>query len=48
MAVKLPTFENTPLEKIQQEVERVRSAFYADKTRPVEFRLIQLRKLYWG
>lgn len=26
----------------------VRSTFFTHKTRPLEFRLVQLRKLYWG
>ncbi|KAF1809234.1 aldehyde dehydrogenase [Eremomyces bilateralis CBS 781.70] len=48
MAPKIPAFKHTPAEAIPGIVERVRKTFLAGKTRPVEFRLVQLRKLYWG
>lgn len=44
----IPAFTNTPIEKISQVHEKVTKSFLAHKTRPVEFRLQQLRKLYWG
>ena len=33
---------------IPDKVEEVRRAFSSHKTRPLDFRLTQLRKLYWG
>lgn len=48
MAVHLPPFTNTPVDDIPKIVEQVRSTFFTQKTKPVEFRLRQLRKLYWG
>lgn len=48
MAVKLPTFANTPVDDIPKLVEEVRSTFFTHKTKPIEFRLKQLRRLYWG
>lgn len=47
-SVQLPAFTNTPLDEIPKIVEEVRSTFFSQKTKPVEFRLRQLRKLYWG
>jgi beta-apo-4'-carotenal oxygenase len=44
----LPAFEATPLEAIPQIAKEVRSTFLSHKTRPVEYRVQQLRKLYWG
>ncbi|KAL9617788.1 MAG: hypothetical protein Q9160_007442 [Pyrenula sp. 1 TL-2023] len=43
-----PDFQSTSLDAIPQIVERVRSGFFSKKTRSVDFRLAQLRKLYWG
>jgi beta-apo-4'-carotenal oxygenase len=48
MAVNLPAFSNTPVDEIPTIVEEVRSTFFTQKTKPIEFRLRQLRKLYWG
>jgi beta-apo-4'-carotenal oxygenase len=48
MAANLPAFTNTPVDGIPTIVEEVRSTFFTQKTKPVEFRLRQLRKLYWG
>jgi beta-apo-4'-carotenal oxygenase len=48
MGVQLPEFKNTPVEEIPKIVSRVRNTFFTHKTRPVEFRLKQLRKLYWA
>jgi beta-apo-4'-carotenal oxygenase len=48
MAVNLPAFENTPVDQIPKIVDQVRSTFLTQKTKPIEFRLKQLRKLYWG
>ncbi|ERF72451.1 hypothetical protein EPUS_07908 [Endocarpon pusillum Z07020] len=48
MAPNLPPFANTPIDDIPKIVEEVRSTFFTQKTKPIEFRLRQLRKLYWG
>lgn len=44
----IPPFEHTPLEDIASTCATVRASFLAHKTRPLEFRIRQLRKLYWG
>jgi beta-apo-4'-carotenal oxygenase len=44
---ELPSFSDTPAEAIPKIVARTKAAFFAHKTKPVEFRLKQLRKLYW-
>ncbi|OJD21599.1 hypothetical protein ACJ73_07062 [Blastomyces percursus] len=46
--VNLPPFVPTPVEEIPSKVKRVRNTFYLHKTRPIEFRIQQLRKLYWA
>jgi beta-apo-4'-carotenal oxygenase len=33
---------------IPDKCKQVRTSFLSHKTRPIEFRLKQLRKLYWG
>ena len=38
----------TKVEDIPRIVNDVRATFHTQKTRPLEFRLVQLRKLYWG
>lgn len=48
MASQVPEFKHTEVGAIPSVVNQVRSAFNAQKTKPVEFRLVQLRKLYWG
>ncbi|KAF2732843.1 aldehyde dehydrogenase [Polyplosphaeria fusca] len=45
---QLPPFEHTPLDSIASTVKGIRTSFLSHKTRPLEFRLVQLRKLYWG
>jgi beta-apo-4'-carotenal oxygenase len=45
---KLPEFVATPIEAIQPTTNKLRATFLSHKTRPVEWRLVQLRKLYWG
>lgn len=47
MAVNLPVFSDTPVDDIPKLVARVRNGFFSHKTRPVPYRLKQLRKLYW-
>ncbi|KAL2819533.1 Aldehyde/histidinol dehydrogenase [Aspergillus granulosus] len=47
-ASDIPELQYTPIEEIQESVARVKQTFLEHKTRDVEFRLIQLRKLYWA
>jgi beta-apo-4'-carotenal oxygenase len=47
-SVQLPSFITTPVDDIPSIVNRLRQTFYSQKTRPLEFRLQQLRKLYWA
>jgi len=44
----VPPFEHTPIDDIAPTCARVRASFLSHKTRPLEFRAQQLRKLYWG
>ena len=44
----IPDLEFTKVEAIPKIVNGVRETFHTHKTRPLEFRLVQLRKLYWG
>ncbi|KAF2006075.1 aldehyde dehydrogenase [Amniculicola lignicola CBS 123094] len=46
--VELPPFEHTNVESIAGIAGGVRKSFLAHKTRPLEFRIQQLRKLYWA
>ncbi|KAF3388631.1 hypothetical protein F1880_004305 [Penicillium rolfsii] len=48
MGVQLPEFQLTPLEVIPERVSTLRKSFLENRTRDVEFRLVQLRKLYWA
>jgi beta-apo-4'-carotenal oxygenase len=45
---ELPPFEHTPIDDIATTCATVRTTFLSHKTRPVEFRIQQLRKLYWA
>ncbi|KAI1125143.1 Aldehyde/histidinol dehydrogenase [Nemania abortiva] len=45
---KVLPFEATSLDEIARYSQDVRSAFTCQKTKDVEWRLVQLRKLYWG
>ncbi|KAH5054074.1 aldehyde dehydrogenase [Parastagonospora nodorum] len=45
---ELPPFEHTPMDDIATTCATVRTTFLSHKTRPVEFRIQQLRKLYWA
>ena len=38
----------TPIDEIPDKVREARRTFLSQKTKPLEFRLTQLRKLYWG
>ncbi|PLB50279.1 aldehyde dehydrogenase [Aspergillus steynii IBT 23096] len=44
----IPALEFTPIEEIQNRSSTLRKTFLEHKTRDVEFRLVQLRKLYWA
>lgn len=46
--VDLPEFKATSLDEIPSRVSTAHKAFYEHKTRDLEFRLVQLRKLYWA
>ncbi|KAL4788182.1 Aldehyde/histidinol dehydrogenase [Aspergillus varians] len=47
-ATDIPALHFTPIDEIQERVARVKKTFLEHKTRDVEFRLVQLRKLYWA
>ncbi|KAL5340492.1 Aldehyde/histidinol dehydrogenase [Aspergillus crustosus] len=47
-AIDIPELQYTPIEEIQERAARVKQTFLEHKTRDVEFRLTQLRKLYWA
>ncbi|MCJ1250725.1 hypothetical protein MMC30_007953 [Trapelia coarctata] len=48
MSNLVPEYKESSLEVIAPTVARVRQTFNAQKTKPLEFRLVQLRKLYWA
>ncbi|KPM46244.1 Beta-apo-4'-carotenal oxygenase [Neonectria ditissima] len=53
MAVNSPTctiaaLKHTALDEIPDKVTRLRATFRAGRTKDIQFRLVQLRKLYWG
>ena len=48
MAHLVPKLTHTPLDKIASVAHELRSTYNSQKTKPLEFRLVQLRKLYWG
>lgn len=45
---KIAPFEPTPVESIASTVNLCRTSFRSQKTKPLSYRLAQLRKLYWG
>jgi beta-apo-4'-carotenal oxygenase len=45
---KIPSLQYASTENIQNSVNKSRQAFLQHKTRDVEFRLLQLRRLYWA
>ncbi|KAK7883783.1 Hexadecenal dehydrogenase [Exophiala xenobiotica] len=47
-SMKLPEFKSTSVDEIPEIVSRLRKTFFSQKTRPAEFRIKQLRKLYWA
>ncbi|KAE8379670.1 Aldehyde/histidinol dehydrogenase [Aspergillus bertholletiae] len=48
VASNIPPIQFTPVEDIPGRVSTVRKTFLEHKTRDLEFRLVQLRKLYWA
>lgn len=46
--VTIPEYEATPLEAIPDIARSVRQSFRTNKTKNLEWRLVQLRKLYWS
>ncbi|KAJ4373076.1 Hexadecenal dehydrogenase [Neocucurbitaria cava] len=46
--IELPSFKHTPLDDIASTTSQLRASFLSHKTRPLEFRIQQLRKLYWA
>ena len=48
MAVQLPPFVETPVEEISAKVDNLRKTFFSHKTRDLNFRIVQLRKLYYA
>ncbi|KAI1850655.1 hypothetical protein JX265_004365 [Neoarthrinium moseri] len=46
--IKIAPFEATPLDEIPKIAALHRSTFKSQKTKDVQYRLVQLRKLYWG
>jgi beta-apo-4'-carotenal oxygenase len=48
VASDIPPLQFTSIEDIQERASRLRKSFLEHKTRDVEFRLKQLRKLYWA
>ncbi|KAG9238085.1 Aldehyde/histidinol dehydrogenase [Amylocarpus encephaloides] len=47
-AVSIPPFEATAVESIPSTVNLCKTTFRSQKTKPIEWRLQQLRKLWWG
>lgn len=47
-ATDIPELQYSPIEDIQSRISDLRKSFAEHKTRDVEFRLVQLRKLYWA
>ncbi|OTB08990.1 hypothetical protein M426DRAFT_316281 [Hypoxylon sp. CI-4A] len=46
--IKIPAFEATPIDDIPKIAATARDSYRSQKTKDVEWRLVQLRKLYWG
>lgn len=44
----IPPFAATPVESIPSAVNLCKTTFRSQKTKPLSYRLVQLRKLYWG
>ena len=48
MSTEIRKLTFTPEKDIPGVAAAVRTTFHTHKTKPVEYRLVQLRKLYWG
>ncbi|PFH58292.1 hypothetical protein XA68_13896 [Ophiocordyceps unilateralis] len=48
MIVSIPPFASTPVADIQAGYDRLRSTFRSGRTRNLEYRKRQIRRLYWG
>lgn len=48
MSSQIPEFKHTKVSAIPNIVNQARVTFNTQKTKPIGFRLVQLRKLYWG
>lgn len=46
--IKIPPFEATPADSIAKIAATARASYQSQKTKDVEWRLVQLRKLFWG
>lgn len=44
----IPEFINTPVDSIPSIASKTRATFASHKTKPLQWRLVQLRKLYWA
>lgn len=44
----VPDFQATAMDTIAASTKTARLAFASQKTKPIEWRLVQLRKLYWS
>jgi beta-apo-4'-carotenal oxygenase len=47
-SIKIAPFEATPIDSIQSTVNLCATTFRSQKTKPLSYRLAQLRKLYWA
>ncbi|RMJ22067.1 Aldehyde dehydrogenase [Aspergillus sp. HF37] len=48
VATDIPSINFTPTDEIQARIAKLKNTFVQQKTRSIEFRLVQLRKLYWA
>lgn len=48
VATDIPSIHFTPTDEIQARIAKLKGTFAEQKTRDIEFRLVQLRKLYWA
>ncbi|KAI1443481.1 aldehyde dehydrogenase [Annulohypoxylon stygium] len=46
--IKIPAFEATPVDSIAKIAATARESYRSQRTKDLEWRLVQLRKLYWG
>lgn len=48
MSSSIPPFEATAVDEIPGAVETLRTTYMSLRTKDIQFRLVQLRKLYWA